>query len=138
MRVVLLAAIGVVALAGVGGASPASKEAMDGYCLKPIGEYYRDICYAVNRKTTTGAYGLSLSMHERYFSRYGVCIRRLGEKRICRTFPVHQMGIYSPRWGGYRKWERNFPPPRPGRYWVTWWEGGHRLGRALTFSVPAT
>jgi hypothetical protein len=140
MRLLLLAAIVVSALASVGGARPGSTEAIASYCLQPTGEQYRDICYAVNGKRTTGTHQLILGMQERYFLHYGLCVRAPRAKRMCRAFPVPPAppGTYSPRYGGVVSWERNFAHRARGAYWVTWWAGGHRLGPALRVTLPAT
>lgn len=93
----------------------------------------RDICYAVNKKRTTGEHGFILSMHEEYFPSYRLCVQAPEKASICRTFPVRQSGRFSPRWGGYVSWERNYPQQGNGPYRVTWLQGGQRLGPALTF-----
>ena len=77
----------------------------------------RDICYAVIRKTTTGAYWLSLSMFEGYFPHYRLCVQPIGGRALCRGFRVRPSGVYSPKVG----WLRQFaavllgarPPPLP-------------------------
>ena len=133
MRLALLAAMGASALMSVSGARSVSAPATAWYC-EPYSEVSRDLCYAVVRKRTTGTYRLLLHMGEEYFTRYSLCVRPEGAKRTCRTFPVRQMGIYSPRWGGSRSWERNYPMHGTGRYRVSWFQGGHRLGPSLTFA----
>jgi hypothetical protein len=139
MRGALLVGIAAAGLIGIPGASPSSQVAVASYCLKPVGEVYRDICYAVNRRRTTGAHEFILGMGEWYFKRYGLCVRAARAKRICRVFRVSDVppGTYSPRWGDTVSWERNFPLRAPRTYWVTWWVGGHRLGPALTFHLAA-
>ena len=95
----------------------------------------RDICYAVNRKTTTRTHSFILAMGDSYFSSYRLCVRAQGRKSTCRTFPVRQMGVYSPRWGGVVSWERFYPMQGLGPYRVTWLQGEQRLGPPLTFYV---
>lgn len=133
MRAVLLGAIVSAALIGVPGAQPAVADAVAHYC-EPFQEVSRDLCYAINRKTTTRTHSFILHMGEPYFARYRLCVRPPGEQETCREFPVRQMGIYSPRWGGLVEWARNYPRSgAAGPYRVTWLQGGHRLGPPLTF-----
>lgn len=133
MRAVVLGAIAAAALVGVPGAQPAGTEAVANYC-EPYQEVSRDLCYAINRKTTTRTHSFILFMGEPYFSQYRLCVRPPGKKATCREFPVRQMGIYSPRWGGHVDWARNYPKSgAAGPYRVTWLQGGHRLGPPLTF-----
>jgi hypothetical protein len=68
-----------------------------------------------------------------YFSSYRLCVQAPGKTSTCRAFPVRQSGVYSPRWGGYVSWERNYPTQGLGPYRVTWLHGEQRLGPALTF-----
>ena len=58
----LLGAVAAAALVGVPGAQPAGSDAVASHCLRPVGEVYRDICYAVIRRSTTAAHDFSLSM----------------------------------------------------------------------------
>jgi hypothetical protein len=135
MRAVLLGAIAAAALIAVPGAQPAGSDAVASHCLKPVGEVYRDICYAVGRRRTTGAYEFILFMGDWYFKRYGLCVRPAHAKPTCKVFRVPDVppGTISPRWGGVVSWERNYPKRGSGPYRVTWLQGGHRLGPPLTF-----
>jgi hypothetical protein len=135
MRAALLAAIAASALLGVSGARPAATDAIAHYC-EPDSAIPRDLCYAIVRKRTTQTHYFSLSMGEPYFARVRLCVQPPGETRTCRSFPVRQFGIYGPRWGVNRSWERNYPVRGPGRYRVTWSEDGNRLGPSLKFTYP--
>jgi hypothetical protein len=127
--------IATAALIGVPGAQPTGSDAVASHCLEPVGEVSRDICYAVNRVTTTGAHEFILGMGDWYFERYGLCVGPVRAKPTCKMFRVPDVppGTYGPRWGDTVSWERNYPVRGPGPYRVTWLQGGHRLGPPLTF-----
>ena len=105
---------------------------MASYC-DPHKEAFAELCYAVNRKTTTRTHSLILAMGEPYFSSYRLCVQAAGKNSTCRTFAVRQMGAYSPRWGGSVSWEQNYPMQGAGPYRATWLHGAGRLGPPLTF-----
>ena len=132
MRALLLGAIAAATLVCVPGAQPAEADAVASYCERSRA-VARDLCYAINRKTTTRTHSFILGMGEPYFSRYRLCVRPPRESETCRTFRVRQNGVYSPRWGGSVSWEQNYPKRGSGPYRVTWLEGGQRLGPPLTF-----
>lgn len=132
MRAVLLGAIAAAALIGVPGAQSAGSDAVASHCER-TSDISRDLCYGINRKTTTRTHSFFLAMGEPYFSRYRLCVRPPRERETCRTFPARQMGVYSPRWGGNVSWAENYPKRGSGPYRVTWLQDGHRLGPPLTF-----
>jgi hypothetical protein len=133
MKKIVLCALVVGALSVPGVALPTKTGAVASRCTNR-----QDICYAVFRKTTTGAYWLSLSMFEGYFPRYRLCVQPLGGRALCRGFRVRQMGVYGPRWGGFVKLRRYYWVRGPRRYRVTWLHKGRPLGPSLTFRLPAS
>ena len=92
-----------------------------------------DVCYGIF-KGNLGAVRFQLTLAAKYFRRYRICVRPLGQKRTCKSFPVKKVGA---NWGGKVSWQKNFPIAGPRRYRVTWWQGAHRLGPALSFTLPA-
>jgi hypothetical protein len=128
MRLVALAAICVVGLAAVGAASAQSEGRVKTYC-SPSG----DVCYGIF-KDVSGNYRFKLTLAAKYFARYRICVRPLGQVKTCKSFPVKRTGA---QWGGTVFWHRNFPLRGPRQYRVSWLQGTHRLGPALTFSLPA-
>lgn len=133
MRALLLGATAAAALIGVPGAQPAGSEAVASHCER-VSVFSHDLCYVINRKTTTRAHSFFLSMEEPYFARYRLCVRPPREGETCRRFPVRQMGEFSPRWGGRVSWAGNYPKGGgSGPYRVTWFQSGRRLGPPLTF-----
>lgn len=111
-----------VALALVGAPTASADQRIASYC-SPTGDY----CQGVFR-TTGGSYYFDL----RTFSFRGsvqVCVSR--RTRVCRSralTPVGQ-GVYQARifWAG------NYPNQGVGRYAVTWYWAGNRIGRTLSF-----
>jgi hypothetical protein len=124
MRLALLAAIPAAALALLGGASAAEQARAPSYCSMS-----GDVCYWI--RTSRRAYTLRLTLAAKYFSRYRLCVRRLGQARTCKSFPVKKTGA---QWGGRVNWMRNFAHA-PGRYRVTWWQRDSRLGPPLNFTI---
>jgi hypothetical protein len=122
MRLVLLAAI---SLALAGGASAAQQARLPSYC-SPSG----DVCYGIQK--AGAGYNFRLTLAAKYFSRYRICVRRLGQARTCKSFPVKKTGA---QWGGRVSWAKNFRHT-PGKYRVTWWQGTNRIGPPLNFTLP--
>ena len=75
-----------------------------------------------------------LTLAAKYFQRYRVCVRPLGQQPKCKSFPVKKTGA---SWGGTVVWNRNEPVRGPRGYRVTWRQGATRLGPPLTFYLPA-
>jgi len=126
MRLALAAAVAVALLAAVpAGASQHTR--VKSYC-SPTG----DLCYGIFKNGST--YSFQLTLAAKYFQRYRVCVRPLGEQGICKSFPVRKTG---PGFGGTVIWQRNYPVRGPRGYRVTWRRGTHRLGPSLTFLLPA-
>jgi len=127
MRLALAAAVAVALIASVpAGASEHSR--VKSYCSQT-----GDLCYGIFRTGST--YSFRLTLAAKYFQRYRVCVRPLGEQGKCKSFPVKKTGPAS--WGGTVVWQRNFPVRGPRGYRVTWRQGTHRLGPSLTFFLPA-
>jgi hypothetical protein len=121
-------AVAVAALGTVGSASATSEARVKSYC-SPTG----DVCYGIFR--TAGTYSFRLTLAAKYFPRYRVCVRPLGEQGKCKSFPVKKTSAVT--WGGTVIWQRNYPVRGPRGYRVTWRRGTHRLGPSLTFYLPA-
>lgn len=119
----LLAAIAAAGLLLLGSASATEQARLPSYC-SPSG----DVCFGVFRKT--GVVSFKLTLAARYFPRYRLCVRKLGQARVCKSFPVKKTGA---QWGGTVNWAKNFPHT-PGTYRVTWWQGSNRLGPPLNFT----
>jgi hypothetical protein len=125
MRLVLLAAIAAAALA-IPTAGPASGQArLPSYCSKS-----GDLCYGVFRKA--GVVSFRLTLAAKYFSRYRLCVRKVGKARVCKRFRVRKTGA---QWGGTVKFAKSFPHTH-GTYRVSWWRvATNRLGPPLTFTA---
>jgi hypothetical protein len=92
-----------------------------------------DVCYGIF-KGSAGVIRFQLTTAAKYFSRYQICVRPLGQTATCKSFRVKKVGA---NWGGKVIWQRNFPMAGPRRYLVTWKQGGRRLGPSLSFTLPA-
>jgi len=126
MRRALLAALAAALIASV--PAQASHHArVKSYC-SPSG----DVCYGIFRSGSV--YSFRLTLAAKYFQRYRVCVRPLGEQGKCKSFPVKKTGA---GWGGTVFWNRNYPVRGPRGYRVTWRQGTTRLGPPLTFYLPA-
>ena len=69
-----------------------------------------DVCYGIFKSGSV--YSFRLTLAAKYFQRYRICVRPLGEKAKCKSFPVKKTGA---AWGGTVVWQRNYPGPRPAR-----------------------
>jgi hypothetical protein len=92
-----------------------------------------DVCYGIF-KSDLGAVRFQLTLAAKYFARYRICVRPLGQTATCKRFRVRKVGA---NWGGKVSWQKNFPVRGPRRYRVTWSQHGHRLGPTLSFTLPA-
>jgi hypothetical protein len=92
-----------------------------------------DVCYGIF-KSKLGAVRFQLTTAAKYFARYRICVRPLGQTATCKSFRVRKVGA---NWGGTVSWQKNFPVRGPRRYRVTWKQNGHRLGPSLSFTLPA-
>ena len=126
VRRCLLLALAAALVAVTPGAA-ADQARIKSYC-SPSG----DVCYGIFKSGSV--YSFRLTLAAKYFQRYRICVRPLGQKRTCKSFPVKKVGA---NWGGKVSWQKNFPIAGPRRYRVTWWQGAHRLGPALSFTLPA-
>ena len=117
----------VIGLLAVVSAQAASQTRVKSYC-SPSG----DVCYGIFKSGST--YSFRLTLAAKYFQRYRVCVRPLGEQATCKSFPVKKTGAI---WGGTVVWQRNYPVRGPRGYRVTWRQGATRLGPPLTFYLPA-
>jgi hypothetical protein len=124
-RSLLLALI--AALVAVAPSAAAGQTRVKSYC-SPSG----DVCYGIFK--TGSVYSFRLTLAEKYFSRYRVCVRPLGQQAKCKSFPVKKTRA---NWGGTVVWQRNYPVRGPRGYRVTWRQGTTRLGPPLTFYLPA-
>jgi hypothetical protein len=91
-----------------------------------------DVCYGIFK--TGDVYSFRLTLAAKYFQRYRICVRPLGQQATCKSFPVKKTGA---AWGGTVYWLRNYPVRGPRGYRVTWRQGATRLGPPLTFYLPA-
>jgi hypothetical protein len=117
-----------VALAVVAPALSADRTRIASYC-SPSG----DVCYGVFR--AQGLIRFKLTLAAKYFRRYRICVRPVGQAPTCKSFPVRKTGRAA--WGGTVIWQRNFPQRGVRTYKVTWKQGRTRLGPPLTFTMPA-
>jgi hypothetical protein len=122
--ILLLLSVGLVAVAP---GAAADQTRVKSYCSES-----GDVCYGVFRNA--GLYRFRRTLAAKYFARYRVCVRPLGEAALCKSFPVRKTGA---SWGGTVVWQRNYPVRGPRGYRVTWRQGNHRLGPPLTFYLPA-
>jgi hypothetical protein len=124
MRLALLATLAAASLSLLGSASASEQARLPSYC-SPSG----DVCYGVFRQA--GVINLKLTLAAKYFPRYRLCVRKLGQARVCKTFLVKKTGA---QWGGTVNWAKNYLHT-PGTYRVTWWHGANRLGPPLNFTA---
>jgi len=117
----------IAALVAAAPSVAADQTRVKSYC-SPTG----DVCYGIFR--TGSVYSFRLTLAAKYFRRYRICVRPLGEQATCKSFPVKKTG---PAWGGTVIWQRNYPVRGPRGYRVTWSRGTTRLGPPLTFYLPA-
>lgn len=126
-RISFLVAI-AVALAIAAPASSAEQGRIASHCSAS-----GDVCYGIF-KGSAGQYRFKLTTAAKYFSRYRICVRPVGQSTTCKSFPVRKVGA---NWGGTVVWQRNFPLRGPRTYVVTWKLGARRLGPSLRFTLPA-
>jgi hypothetical protein len=115
------------ALVAVAPGTAGEQTRVKSYCSKT-----GDLCYGIFK--VSGQYRFQLTLAAKYFSRYRICVTPLGQKATCKSFPVKKTGA---AWGGKVVWQRNYPVRGPRGYRVSWRQGTHRLGPALTFYLPA-
>ena len=121
----------VVLAAGLAFASPApsaNQARIASYCSTT-----GDVCYGISRDKV-GLIRFQLTTAAKYFPRYRICVRPLGQAAKCKTFRVKKVGA---NWGGTVIWQRNFPVRGARKYQVTWKSGAQRLGPSLSFTLPA-
>jgi hypothetical protein len=121
------ALVASVALLSAASASAAyePKRFIARYC-SPTG----DLCF--------GIFGLSndrivfqLTIQERYFTSYRICVKAPTRAARCRNFPINRQ---TPIYGSHVYWRRYFGDQGPGVYRVTWKnQQGTRLGPTLRF-----
>jgi hypothetical protein len=124
-RTVIVALLAAAVVAAPSAAADQTR--VKSYCSKT-----GDLCYGIFKSGST--YSFRLTLAAKYFQRYRVCVRPLGEQGKCKSFPVKKTGA---SWGGTVVWQRNFPVRGPRGYRVTWRQGTTRLGPPLTFYLPA-
>ena len=117
----------IAALVAIAPSAAAEQSRVKSYC-SPSG----DVCYGIFKSGSV--YSFRLTLAAKYFQRYRICVRPLGEQATCKSFPVKKSGA---AWGGTVFWQRNFPVRGPRGYSVTWRQGATRLGPPLTFYLPA-
>jgi hypothetical protein len=100
-RSLLLALI--AALVAVAPGAAADQTRVKSYC-SPSG----DVCYGIFK--TGSVFSFRLTLARKYFSRYRVCVRPLGQQAKCKSFPVKKTGA---SWGGTVVWQRNYPVRGP-------------------------
>ena len=124
-RSLLLALI--AALIAVAPSAAADQTRVKSYCSET-----GDVCYGILK--TGRVYSFRLTLAAKYFQRYRICVRPLGQQATCKSFPVKKTGA---AWGGTVLWQRNYPVRGPRGYRVTWRQGATRLGPPLTFYLQA-
>ena len=125
-RISFLVAIAVV-LAIAAPASSAEQGRIASHCSAS-----GDVCYGIF-KGSAGQYRFKLTVAAKFFSRYRICVRPVGQLATCKSFPVKKTGA---NWGTV-VWQRNFPLRGPRTYVVTWTLFVRRLGPSLRFTLPA-
>ncbi|HEX6700989.1 MAG TPA: hypothetical protein VF101_09700 [Gaiellaceae bacterium] len=124
-----------ILLAAVVAATPAAAKdkTLTSYC-SPSG----DVCYGMF--IHAGRVQLRITTAARYFRRYTLCVQFLppgtGAEHVrrCGSFPVFRQG--GSTWGSSVDYARQYPVTLPGRYRVTWKQGGTPLGPPLYFHLP--
>ena len=97
-----------------------------------------DVCFGVFSRRHRIYLRISTAAH--YFGRYDLCVRLLPPSRApahalrCGSFPVFRQG--GSTWGSTVDYARQYPVKVPGRYRVTWGQGGTPLGPPLHFRLP--
>jgi hypothetical protein len=125
-RIILLLAL-AAGLAAAPLGSSANQTRLARYCSTT-----GDVCYGIFDENNAIRFKLTLAA--KYFARYQICVRPLGQKTTCKTFRVTKKGV---SFGGTVNWLRNFHTAGPRRYEVTWKQSGRRLGPTLKFTLPA-
>ena len=117
----------IAALVAVAPSAATDQTRVKSYCSET-----GDVCYGIFK--TGSVYSFRLTLAAKYFRRYRICVRPLGQQATCKSFPVKKTGA---AWGGTVVWQRNYPVRGPRGYRVTWRQGATRLGPPLTFYLPA-
>jgi hypothetical protein len=121
----------LVALAfGLAVAAPASsadQQRIKSYCSQS-----GDVCYGIYNDN--GPIRFQLTTAAKYFARYRICVRPLGQSATCKSFPVRKTGSL---FGGKVIWQKNFAVHGSNTYTVTWKLGSNRLGPSLKFTTAA-
>jgi hypothetical protein len=102
-RSILLALI--AALVAVAPSAAADQTRIKSYCSDT-----GDVCYGIFKNGSV--YSFRLTLAAKYFQRYRICVRPLGQQATCKSFPVKKTGA---AWGGTVFWQRNFPVRGPTR-----------------------
>jgi hypothetical protein len=112
----------LLAIASAGSGSASADARISSYC-HPTG----DFCQGIFRKTSGG-----IDFKLNTFSFRGtvqICVTK--RTRIChgrRLKPIGD-GLYE----ASARWERNWPNQGHGRYAVSWYQGGSKIGHTLHF-----
>jgi hypothetical protein len=64
-----------------------------------------DVCYGIFRGKVS-VIRFRLTTAAKYFARYRICVRPLGQTATCKSFAVRKVGA---NWGGTVVWQKNFP-----------------------------
>jgi hypothetical protein len=105
-------------------AAPGPAEARDTSYCSPSG----DICFGKVRGVRPVA--LQISMFDKCFSRYTLCVNRTGHARVCKSFRIRKMGEF---YGSRVTWRHHFPNQAQGRYRARWRRSGGPLGPPIYF-----
>jgi hypothetical protein len=121
-RLAVTAAAAALALLTV---SAPAEAVVDSHC-SPTGDY----CTGIFRPHGQITFKLATFS---FSGPYRLCVNRVGppERRCHRFHLEHHGGLYTDKVG----WKGHFADHSPGRYRVSWYAIGSRLGPALTFRV---
>jgi hypothetical protein len=118
----LLSVVAVTVALGLTAAPAPAVTRLASYC-SPTGDY----CQGVFRSTSG-----SVFFQLRTFSFRGTvqtCVAR--RTRVCRGRVLRRIGSIHQ---ATISWRGNYPPQGPGRYAVSWYAGGAKIGRTLYFT----
>lgn len=129
----LAAALAATTAAAAPNHAVSTSRTIASYC-SPSG----DVCFGVFSRSRKIYLRISAAAH--YFARYNLCVRLLPPSAApahalhCGSFPVFRQD--GSTWGSTVNYARQYPVKVPGRYRVTWGQGGTRLGPPLHFRLP--
>jgi hypothetical protein len=92
--------------------------------LSPTGDLFQSV------KKVDGVRRLRISLAEKFFEEFKLCVRAPDDTRVCKVFEIQDHGATP---GRSVRWNRQFPNKGLGAYVVIWRTGGHQVGKRLGF-----